>query len=129
VFRGRQRVGQGRNTERQRTPERVAYARSNAPAKAFQDEEEVRSGRTAVRAHAQRHSSQQTNAAEQPSRERIGSGRSSLTAKLSALPHGWSFERAIPVEEKLTEGFQPKLATTASNVNGFYIFLAFRRFS
>jgi hypothetical protein len=39
----------------------------------------------------------------------------------------WSFERAIPVEEELTEGFRPKLARAASNLNGFYVCVAFRR--
>jgi hypothetical protein len=39
----------------------------------------------------------------------------------------WSFERAIQVGQNATEGFRPKLAVTAESVNGFYLFLAFRR--
>jgi hypothetical protein len=39
----------------------------------------------------------------------------------------WSFETAIQVEERMTEGFRAKLAMTASDLNGFYVFLAFSR--
>jgi hypothetical protein len=39
----------------------------------------------------------------------------------------WSFERAIPVGQDPSEGFRPKLAVTAESLNGFYLFLAFRR--
>jgi hypothetical protein len=39
----------------------------------------------------------------------------------------WCFERAIPAGEVLTDGFRPTLAKAAANLNGFYVFLSFRR--
>jgi len=39
----------------------------------------------------------------------------------------WSFEGSMPVGQDATEGFRPKLATTSESLNGFYLFLAFRR--
>jgi len=39
----------------------------------------------------------------------------------------WSFERVIEVGRDSVEGFEPELATTAGDLNGFYLFLAFGR--
>jgi len=39
----------------------------------------------------------------------------------------WCFEKTVRIDEPPAESFRPTLATVAANLNGFYLFLAFRR--